>query len=290
MEGHAMTRVLKVIALAALLTAVQAEAGSIAYEYVTGPVSQSSQGAPVFEPGTTVSGTFKYDPGAILHGPGAVPGTLLYPGALSELLGSVQGFAFSDPSGVAVVGDEQTGTPPGTSGADLLSLVPDLRGSCAPCDFEGFVLGDYRLVNVRLFWLEGQAGAPDFLTSSDLPTALPEFPGRLALDFIPTTGVGPTLFVFFENLLVRPVSVPDPGTLLQQLGAEVEGVGPGRSLTAKVANAQTYYAVPDVPATCAVLTGFVHEVDAQRGKHVALDLASALTADAQVIMTAIGCN
>jgi hypothetical protein len=239
-----MTRALKVIAFTALLTAVPADAGPIAYQYVTGPVSLSSQGAPAFEPGTTVSGTFKYDPGAVPGGPGTVPGT----------------------------------------------LVPDVRGSCDPCDFQGFVLGDYHLVNVRLFWLEGLAGAPDFLASSDLPTRLPEFPGRLALDIVPATGVGPTVFVFFDNLLVQPVSAPDPGALLQQLSDRVEGVGPGKSLAAKVTIAQTYYAVPDAQATCAVLTGFINELAAQRGKHVTLDLASELTADAQVIMTAIGCD
>ena len=70
----------------------------------------------------------------------------------------------------------------------------------------------------------------------------------------------------------------------------VKGVGPGKSLANKVALAQTYYAVPDVQATCAVLTGFVNEVRAQRGKKIALNLADKLTADARVIMSRIGCS
>jgi hypothetical protein len=41
---------------------------------------------------------------------------------------------------------------------------------------------------------------------------------------------------------------------LQQLRAAVEGVGPGNSFAAKVANAQTCYAVPDAQATCAIIT------------------------------------
>ena len=285
-----MTQGFKVLVVAALLTAVQAEAGPIAYEYVTGPVSASTPGAPGFAPETTVSGTFNYDPAAAQTEPGTVPGTFLYRGALSELLGSVQGLAFSDPSGAAVVGDEQTGTPPGTSGADLLSLIADVRGNCSPCDLQGFVVGGYQLVNVRIFWVEDGAGVPDFLTNSDLPTLLPEFPGKLALDFLPTTGTGPVLNVFFGNVRVRPITVPDPDTLLQELAVEVQGVGPGRSLAAKVTNAQTYYAVPDAQAMCAMLTDFTREVSAQRDKKITSDLATKLTADAHVIMTAIGCN
>ena len=72
----------------------------------------------------------------------------------------------------------------------------------------------------------------------------------------------------------------DPGTLLRQLHEDVTGVGPGKSLANKVALAQTYYAVPDRQATCAVLTGFVNEVRAQRGKKIAPNLADKLTADA----------
>jgi hypothetical protein len=86
------------------------------------------------------------------------------------------------------------------------------------------------------------------------------------------------------------VSVPGPATMLQDLAESVEGVGPGRSLADKVALAQTYFAVPDVQATCAVLTDFLAEVHAQFGKKLANDLAEKLSADAQAIKAAIGCN
>jgi hypothetical protein len=276
--------------MAIFLTAVQAEAGPIAYEYTTGPVNASTPGAPGFAAEATVSGTFKYDPATALTGAGTVPGTSLYRGALSELLGSVQGLEFSDAAGAAVVGDEQTGTPPGTSGTDLLSLIADVRGNCSPCDLQGFVLGGYQLVNVRIFWVEDGSGIPDFLTDSNLPTLLPEFPGKLALDFVSTTGTGPVLNVFFGNVRVRPINAPDPAALLQELALEVGGVGPGMSLVDKVTSAQTYFAVPDAQATCAMLADFTREVGAQRGKKITADLATKLTADAQVIMTAIGCN
>jgi hypothetical protein len=71
---------------------------------------------------------------------------------------------------------------------------------------------------------------------------------------------------------------------------EVTGVGPGRSLADKVALAQTYYAVPDIQATCAVLTGFINEVQAQSGKKISPQLDAKLIADAQAIEAAIGCK
>jgi hypothetical protein len=172
----------------------------------------------------------------------------------------------------------------------LLSLIADVRGNCSPCDLQGFVLGGYQLVNVRIFWVEDGSGIPDFLTDSNPPTLLPEFPGKLALDFVSTTGTGPVLNVFFGNVRVRPINAPDPAALLQELALEVGGVGPGMSLVNKVTSAQTYFAVPDAQATCAVLADFTREVGAQRGKKITPDLATKLTADAQVIMTAIGCN
>jgi hypothetical protein len=55
-------------------------------------------------------------------------------------------------------------------------------------------------------------------------------------------------------------------------------------------SAQTYYAVPDIQSTCAVLTGFVNEVEAQAGKKIAQPLDATLIADAEVIEVAIGCN
>lgn len=44
------------------------------------------------------------------------------------------------------------------------------------------------------------------------------------------------------------------------------GVGPGRSLRNKTELAETYLAAGDIQATCAVLGGFLNEVEAQRGK------------------------
>ena len=54
--------------------------------------------------------------------------------------------------------------------------------------------------------------------------------------------------------------------------------------------AQTYLAVPDVQSTCEMLNAFLNQVRAQRGKMLTLEVADQLTADAQAIMDAIGCN
>jgi hypothetical protein len=77
---------------------------------------------------------------------------------------------------------------------------------------------------------------------------------------------------------------------LAALLTEVTGVGPGSSLVDKVALAETYYAVPDIQATCAVLTGFINEVQAQAGKKINPQLDAKLITDAQAIEAAIGCN
>ncbi len=82
-----------------------------------------------------------------------------------------------------------------------------------------------------------------------------------------------------------------PGALLQQLLSDVTQVGPGKSLADKVGLAQTYYLVPDIQATCAVLSDFVSEVKAQAGKKKLTDTqAATITSDAHAIMVAIGCD
>ena len=78
---------------------------------------------------------------------------------------------------------------------------------------------------------------------------------------------------------------------MQQLLTDVTDVGPGRSLADKVRLAQSYYAAPDVQATCAVLSDFLHEVDAQAGKKALTNAqATEFTLDANALMEAIGCN
>lgn len=82
----------------------------------------------------------------------------------------------------------------------------------------------------------------------------------------------------------------DSASLLEELGTEVNGVGPGRSLANKVLFAKTYYAASDIQATCAMLTAFVNEVWPRPHKTLTFDSAFGLTWRAQAIMADIGCN
>jgi hypothetical protein len=200
------------LALAALSATVPAGAAPVRYVFETGPFAFSSGNAPVFQVNSLVAGEIDYDAAAAqtVPGPG---GIFVHNFGSSGLSATVQGFDINDPFGSAVVGDEQTLTrPPGFQTADLLVLAAE--GQTLPTNIIGFELNGFRLVNVRLFWIEGLLGAPDFLSSSTLPATLPAFAGRLALDFVPVTG-GSTGFAFFDGLRVKPkfVPTPEPGSL-----------------------------------------------------------------------------
>ena len=109
----------------------------------------------------------------------------------------------------------------------------------------------------------------------------------MAVNVIPTG----TLDSVFRSYDIRQIVHASPDALLKQLAADVAGVGSGKSLANKVTLAQTYYEVPDVQATCAVLTDFVREVKAQAAKKkLTATQAATLTSDANAIMAALGCN
>jgi hypothetical protein len=98
-----------------------------------------------------------------------------------------------------------------------------------------------------------------------------------------------------DNLYVnvsgwKLTAVPDPATQISDLLADVTGFGPGKSLANEMTLVQTYYAVPDIAATCAVLTDFVSEVKAQTGKKIKPTDARTFTVDAQTIMGELGCH
>src|SRR5450756_686442 len=84
------------------------------------------------------------------------------------------------------------------------------------------------------------------------------------------------------GVLGLQVTMTSPVSLATLL-TEVTGVGPGRSLARKVALAQTYYAAKYVQSTCAMLTAFENEVEAQAGKKIDRALDAKLIADANAI-------
>jgi hypothetical protein len=118
----------------------------------------------------------------------------------------------------------------------------------------------------------------------------------LGLTFEGVTSSGAFSFASRENTtwpgpeLLIDIGPPDPTAMLQQLLADVTGVGPGTSLADKVSLAQTYYTVPDIQAACLILGDFKSQVAAQAGKKLTHVFAARLSTDATEIMTAIGCT
>jgi hypothetical protein len=208
--------------IASALVASAAFAIPVKYQFSTGPAVTLLPGQPPpvvpadLAPllGFGVTGTFIYDSDAAQTGTVTSPanlGAAIYGGAISQLSGTINGLSFFDMSGQATAGADTF--VPGPLNADFLELGAPLTPPFSQPDFTGFVLGDFQLVNVRLFWIETFAlpeVVADFLTASDLPAVLPEFHGRLALDFVRVSTGLPGSVQFRDQLRVR---VPEPSTL-----------------------------------------------------------------------------
>jgi HYR domain len=76
------------------------------------------------------------------------------------------------------------------------------------------------------------------------------------------------------------VTVKGAGAQLADLLAEVQDLGPGRSLTAKLKNAIARLQAGNTRAACGALVALTNEVRAQSGKSLSVSLADALSADA----------
>lgn len=218
-------------ALAASCVSVSALAAPVVYNYSTaeGPISTNATLLALLGATSSVSGSFIYDAASPLTANsgdiGYEPGLAIYAsGALSQLGGSVAGHSFIDNGhGTVAVGNEAS---PLDSDWLTLNADPTPRpgeftppvGASYPRQLAGFSVGDYTLHNVRLFWVEAYQVGPDFLTGQDLPTTLPTFYGRLALDFVltsdPTNTENSPYYsrtVFFSGL-TAVAAVPEPAT------------------------------------------------------------------------------
>ena len=74
---------------------------------------------------------------------------------------------------------------------------------------------------------------------------------------------------------------------LGDLADAVVGIGPGRSLAAKVAAIQEYVAADDTADACATLGDFLNEVNAQTGKRISSARAASLNLQAHDIDAAL---
>ena len=77
--------------------------------------------------------------------------------------------------------------------------------------------------------------------------------------------------------------------LLNDLAAAVVGVGPGKSLAAKVGAIQADLAANDTAGACRTLRAFIDEVNAQTGKKISGAVAASLISQARDIEAALGC-
>ena len=162
------------------------------------------------------SGDLGYDPGYAVHSAPSEGGVSVY----SMLSGTVAGFSFSDVRGSFNLNNrpEFSGLPDMvTMNADPSIMVGmNSVSTVTPRQLVGFSLGDYTLINVRMFWSDWSG---IYLSSTDLLDSPPLFPGTLAFDFIrtsdPTNTLGVPFYsntVFFSNLRVS--GVPEPATYL----------------------------------------------------------------------------
>jgi len=173
--------------------------------------SGSPEVVSLFDSSSFVSGTFTYDNETAATGT-ASAGHTVYGGATSNLVGSVDGMNFSDPEGFIAVGNDTFSreyiTEPAVDFLQIGAEPPHLEDP-GTRDISGFVIGDYTLINVRMFWIEELLDITDFLENQDLLAVLPDLEGRLALDFVHTNlPDGPVYCVFFDGLHVQPGTQP----------------------------------------------------------------------------------
>lgn len=216
---------------ACLSLAITANAEATSYKFSsTASASGNRQIITKLGPNAKVTGTFQYDSNAIAtdntifygYGNAAVYG-LPYK-TFFDISGSVGGFTYSDQIGRTIVGNDMSDYPGRPAGQDWLGLNADpgadfnstsLRNS--PRNISGFNVGDYKLINVRMFWFTGINGLGNFLTTNTMPSTLPALQGRVALDFVPISN--PTYLsynytVFFDGLYVQAQPVPEPATII----------------------------------------------------------------------------
>ena len=98
-----------------------------------------------------------------------------------------------------------------------------------------------------------------------------------------------TLFPVTVSATSAAVHVSGAAEQLDDLADAVAGVGPGKSLTAKVAAIEDALADDDTAEACTTLNDFINEVNAQTGKKISTAVAASLIAQANGIRAALGC-
>ena len=178
------------LGFALFLAAVAANAEPIRYNFTSGAAINID---PLLTDLTSVSGDFIYEDDTPLIVTDASSGNSIYL-AWSQLSGTANGNSFSSLRGAAIVGNDSFSSG-NIANSDFYTLVSTTTGQ-----LKGFTFNGLDLTGVRMFWIEGQNGIPDFLNNQDLPSVLPPtIAGTLALDFTaPDTGTVHRAFYFVE--------------------------------------------------------------------------------------------
>jgi hypothetical protein len=124
--------------------------------------------------------------------------------------------------------------------------------------------------------------------------------GQTAQTYVPVAGdvghqlactvkVTYTLFPTTVSASSAAVQVKGAAAQLADLGSAVVGVGPAKSLAAKLADAQAAFSAGDVAGTCGILGAFENEVNAQTGKKISASEAASLIVDANRIESVLAC-
>lgn len=87
-----------------------------------------------------------------------------------------------------------------------------------------------------------------------------------------------------------PFAPPTADERLQALASYVNGIGPGKSLTAKVRSIQEELADGDEDGACDQLAALAQQVEAQTGKKLTQDQAGHILSDVAAISAALGCR
>lgn len=100
-------------------------------------------------------------------------------------------------------------------------------------------------------------------------------------------GIGTDTGNYRGNWMYRPAT---PARLLDQLAAMVVGLGPGDSLSGKVADANAYFESGDIVAACSTLNALQNQLAALAGKKLSDAEVAGLTGSVNTLKQLIGCT
>jgi streptogramin lyase len=161
---------------------------------------------------------------------------------------------------------------PKTCGGDTWSSWADRQPSHSAYGFDGY---RWRLDGNPIAGASGSSYTPTVADAGHLLSC------RVTVTY--------TLFPVTVSATSTAVHVATAAEQLDDLAAAVVGVGPGKSLAAKVRAIKEGLAADDTAGACDTLGDFLNEVHAQAGKKITAAVAASLTSQAHDIQAALGC-